>query len=40
VWLMREGTALLPRDFAMAIEVLRELYGFKENLFVAHAMNL
>jgi hypothetical protein len=40
VSLMREGTALLPRDFAMAIEVLRELYGFKENLFVAHAMNL
>lgn len=39
VSLMRGGTALLPTDFATAVEVLRELYGFKENLFVAHAMN-
>jgi hypothetical protein len=39
VSLMRGGTALLPTDFAMAVEVLRELYGFKGNLFVAHAMN-
>jgi hypothetical protein len=39
VSLMRGGTALLPRDFAIAVETLKALYGFKENLFVAHAMS-
>jgi hypothetical protein len=39
VSLMRGGIALLPRDFAIAVEALKALYGFKENLFVAHAMS-
>lgn len=40
VSLMRGGIALLPTDLAIAVEVLRQLYGFKENLFVAHSMSL
>ena len=39
VSLMRGGIALLPTDLAIAVEILRQLYGFKENLFVAHAMS-
>jgi hypothetical protein len=39
VSLMRGGTALLPRDFVIAVEILKSLYGFRENLFVAYAMN-
>jgi len=38
VALLRGGTALLPRDFAMAVELVKHLYGFRENLFIAHAM--
>lgn len=39
VSLMRGATALLPTDFAIAVETLKFLYGFKENLFVTYAMS-
>jgi hypothetical protein len=38
VSLMRGGTALLPRDFAIAVETSKALFGFKDNFFADRAM--
>jgi hypothetical protein len=38
VSLMRGGTALLPRDFAIAVETSKALFGFKNNFFADRAM--